>query len=134
MGMGPNGMLLMFALPLLLMFFMSRSQSKKQKDLESGLKVGDKVLTRMGIVGKLTEVGDTRVKLEIAPGVNVQFLKTAIEGLDTGDPKNAPKKDDKDAKKDDAKDSKDDKKDAKKDDKKDVEDAKKDSKKDDKSK
>jgi preprotein translocase subunit YajC len=122
-GLGGNGMLLMFALPLLLMFMMSRSQSKKQKELESGLKVGDRVITRAGAVGKLVEVGERLVKLELAPGVNVQFLKTSIEGVDTGDPKDPkkdPKKDDgkdsKDAKKDDAKDAKkDDAKDAKKD-------------------
>ena len=90
-ALGGNGMLLVFAVPLLLMFLMTRSQNKKQKDLETGLKIGDRVITRAGAVGKIVEMGDRLVKLELAPGVNVQFLKTSIEGVDTGDPKDTKK-------------------------------------------
>jgi preprotein translocase subunit YajC len=102
---GP-GQFLIFLVPLAFLLFMSRSQNKKQREIESSLKVGDRVVTRSGAIGKITDVGDRIVKIELAPGVNVQFLKTSIEGVDQGDPK--------DAKKDDAKDK--DAKDKKKDD------------------
>jgi preprotein translocase subunit YajC len=76
-------MILIMALPLLLVLLTSRSQSKKQKKLEESLKVGDRVVTRSGLIGRLTEVGERTAKLDIAPGVTVQMLKTAIEGVDT---------------------------------------------------
>ncbi|WP_438021678.1 preprotein translocase subunit YajC [Sorangium sp. So ce233] len=78
---------LILALPLLLIFVMTRSQNKKQKQLESSLKVGDRVYTQSGILGRITELSPNspRVKLEIAPGVNVQILKSAIQGPDPGE-------------------------------------------------
>jgi preprotein translocase subunit YajC len=81
--------MLILLLPLLLIFLMTRSQTKKQKQLESSLKVGDRVLAQSGLIGKLIEVGDRTVKLEIAPGVNVQMLKSSIQGLDGADQKPA---------------------------------------------
>jgi preprotein translocase subunit YajC len=68
---------------------MTRGQSKKQKQLESSLKSGDTVVTQSGLIGKLIEVNDGRVKLEIAPGVAVRMLKSAIAGLDGGDAKSS---------------------------------------------
>lgn len=81
---GLGGMtILLLAAPLLLVFLMSRNQTKKQKQVESNLKVGDRVVTRSGLLGRILELGDRTAKLEIAAGVNVQILKTAIEGVDT---------------------------------------------------
>jgi len=78
---------LILALPLLLFFMMSRSQSKKQKQLESNLKAGERVITQSGLIGKIVDISErsTRVKLEIAPGVAVQVLKSSIQGVDGGD-------------------------------------------------
>jgi preprotein translocase subunit YajC len=78
---------LILALPLLLIFLMTRSQNKKQKQLEANLKVGDRVFTQSGILGRITDINPNspRVKLEIAPGVNVQILKSAIQGADPGE-------------------------------------------------
>ena len=74
------GMLLIMALPLLLLVLMSRSQNKKQKELEASLKVGDRVVTQAGLIGKVTDLGERTARIEIAPGVNVLMLKTAIQG------------------------------------------------------
>ena len=82
---GTLPMMLVMALPLLLVVFTSRSQAKKQKKLEESLKVGDRVVTRAGLLGKLVDVGDRTARLEIAPGVVATLLKTAIEGVDTSD-------------------------------------------------
>ena len=75
-------MLLVMALPLLLLVFMTRNQSKKQKELEASLKVGDRVVTQSGLIGKILDMGERTAKVEIAPGVNVQMLKSAIQGPD----------------------------------------------------
>jgi preprotein translocase subunit YajC len=94
-GAPPGGALgtfmpLLFVLPMILvMLWMNRSQQKKQKDLEDKLKVGDRVITQSGLVGKRVERGERRVKIEIAPGIKVEMLRTAIAGLDAGD--EAPK-------------------------------------------
>jgi preprotein translocase subunit YajC len=71
-------------LPLVLMLlWTSRSQQKKQKELESKLKKGDRVVTQSGLIGRLVEFGDARhVRVEIAPGVKVQMLRTAITGVE----------------------------------------------------
>lgn len=77
---------LLLVVPMILvMFFMSRSEQKKQKELQDKLKVGDRVVTQSGLVGKLIEKGERYVKLEIAPGVKVQMLRTVVSGLDSGE-------------------------------------------------
>ena len=86
------GMLLMFLPMILLFFYMTRSQSKKQKDMEASLKTGDRVITQSGLVGRLVDIGESRVKVEIAPGVTVQMLKSALSGVDAGDVKSTDAK------------------------------------------
>ncbi|NUQ79255.1 MAG: preprotein translocase subunit YajC [Polyangiaceae bacterium] len=68
---------------------MTRNQTKKQKQLESNLKVGDRVLSQSGLIGKIVDMGERTVKMEIAPGVNVQMLKSSIQGLADADQKPA---------------------------------------------
>lgn len=80
-------MLLMFLPMILIIFFLNRSQTKKQRDLESKLKKGDRVITSGGMIGRIADISSNSryVKLEITPGVKIEVLKTAIQGLDTGD-------------------------------------------------
>jgi preprotein translocase subunit YajC len=98
-------MLLPLVVLVVIMFTSNRSQQKKQRDLESKLKKGDRILTQSGLVGKLVELEGRHARVEIAPGVKVQILKSAIAGLDTEDsasssakakeaPKEAKEKDD----------------------------------------
>lgn len=68
---------------LLLMFFSTRSQQKKQQQTIASLKKGDRILTQSGLVGKLIEMGERYAKVEIAPGVKVDVVKTGILGKDT---------------------------------------------------
>jgi len=87
--------LLMFVPVILLMWFTARSQQKKQKALEARLKKGDRVVTQFGVVGKIAELSDSRyVKLEIAPGVRIQMLKSAIAGIEDDAASSAKGKDD----------------------------------------
>ncbi|MBN2193808.1 MAG: preprotein translocase subunit YajC [Polyangiaceae bacterium] len=80
----------MIAPLFILMWWMSRSQAKRQEKALAEIKKGDRVLTQSGLVGKLLEIGDRYAKLEIAAGVKVDVLKTTLLGRDTGD--NQPEK------------------------------------------
>ncbi len=95
-GWGMTGVMLVMFLPIILfLFFTNKSQQKKQKEMESKLKKGDRVVTQSGLVGKLVEMDQSRhVRIEIAPGVKVQMLKSAITGLDVEDAGSTKSKDD----------------------------------------
>lgn len=72
-------------LPFLLMFvviyfFMIRPQqqrAKKEKAFEADLKVGDKIITKSGIHGKLAETSETTVVVETMAG-KIKMEKSAI--------------------------------------------------------
>lgn len=63
-------------LPFLLMFvviyfFMIRPQQtklKKEKEFEAALKVGDRIVTKSGIHGKIAELAETTVVIETMSG------------------------------------------------------------------
>ncbi|GAF03053.1 preprotein translocase subunit YajC [Saccharicrinis fermentans] len=62
-------------------FFMIRPQMKRQKELKKyreELKKGDKVITTGGIYGKVSEIKEGYVNVEIANGVAVRIDKSAI--------------------------------------------------------
>jgi preprotein translocase subunit YajC len=85
-------MLAMFAPLLLLLFWSSRSQAKKQEKVLSSLAKGDRVLTQSGLVGKFLEMSDRFAKVEIAPGVKVDVLRTSILGKDSPETQAAAEK------------------------------------------
>lgn len=68
--------LIMFAVIIAIMYFMMiRPQRKRQKEIENfrrGLQVGQEVVTSGGIYGKVKEINDGVVVLEIAHNVNVR--------------------------------------------------------------
>ncbi len=62
-------------------FFLIRPQTKRQKELRKfreALKKGDKVVTTGGIYGKITEIKDNNVSVEIAKDVIIKIDKSAI--------------------------------------------------------
>lgn len=73
-------------LPLILVFvvfyfFMIRPQMKKQKEMNnyrSSLKKGDKVVTTGGIYGKVWEVKDNYVMIEVGGDVKLKMDKNAL--------------------------------------------------------
>jgi preprotein translocase subunit YajC len=77
---------LMSFLPLLLIivvfyFFMIRPQMKRQKEtrqFREALKKGDKVVTTGGVYGKIVEVKETVIILEIAKDVQIKVDKNGI--------------------------------------------------------
>jgi preprotein translocase subunit YajC len=73
-------------LPLILImvifyFFMIRPQVKKQKELKKfreSLAKGDKVVTTGGIYGKVVELKDTYVLLQVDDNVKIRVDKSAV--------------------------------------------------------
>jgi preprotein translocase subunit YajC len=62
-------------------FFMIRPQMKRQKDLKTyreGLNKGDKIVTTGGIYGKVTDIKDQTVTVEISDNVRIKIDKNAI--------------------------------------------------------
>ncbi len=63
-------------MPFILMFvviyfFMIRPQQKRakqEKQFESAIKVGDKIITKSGIHGKIAELADTTIVIETMSG------------------------------------------------------------------
>src|SRR5690606_9265216 len=82
-GLGMWLPLLVFLPMILLMFWSSRSQQKRHQKALAELKKGDWVLTQAGLRGTLVELGDRSAKLELAPGVKVDVLKSSLLGKDT---------------------------------------------------
>lgn len=78
-------------LPLILMFvvlyfLMIRPQMKRAKEhkaMISALNKGDEVVTAGGVVGKISEVGETYVTLDIGSenSVNIHIQKQAVQTL-----------------------------------------------------
>ena len=69
--------LLMF---VVIYFFMIRPQQKKakqEKEFESALKVGDKVITKSGLHGKVAELSETTVVIETMAG-KLKMERSAI--------------------------------------------------------
>ena len=62
-------------------FFMIRPQQKKQKELKAfreNLQKGSEVVTSGGIFGKVFEINDDNITLEIDRGVKIKVLKSSI--------------------------------------------------------
>ena len=80
-GSGMSSILMIVALIAIFYFFMIRPQSQKQKKINnfrSGLQKGDKVMTAGGIYGKIREVKDKVVVLEISDGMRITIDKNSI--------------------------------------------------------
>lgn len=73
-------------------FFMIRPQMKKQKDLKTyreGLNKGDKIVTTGGIYGKVLDIKDQTLTMEIADNVRIRIDKNAVlkDNSDLANPK-----------------------------------------------
>jgi preprotein translocase subunit YajC len=84
-GAGGQSLMQAMLLPALLLvvfyFLLIRPQSKRakeQREMLSKIVAGDEVATTGGILGKVTEVGDQFLTLEIASGVSVKLQKFQV--------------------------------------------------------
>jgi preprotein translocase subunit YajC len=63
-----------------------KKRQQKVAAFQSGLKIGDKVITTGGIYGTITRLSDTSIQLQIAPNVRIDVARAAIGGLQGQDP------------------------------------------------
>lgn len=75
-------LILPIGLVILFYFFLIRPQSKRQKEhrkMVSELQKGEEVLTSGGILGKIADINDDFVTLEIAQGVVMTIQRSAVQ-------------------------------------------------------
>ena len=80
-GGGLSSILMIVLLVVIFWFFMIRPQSKKQKEIKKfrdDLKSGDKVTTAGGIYGRIKDIKDNVVILEIADNVKIKIDKGSV--------------------------------------------------------
>jgi preprotein translocase subunit YajC len=83
-GGGIAPLLMMVVFIAIFYFLLIRPQQKKSKEhqaMVTKLSTGDEVVTTGGILGKIVEVGESFVTLEIAPNVQIKVQKFQITSL-----------------------------------------------------
>tara|TARA_B100001123_G_C15255247_1_gene1004432 strand:- start:611 stop:940 length:330 start_codon:yes stop_codon:yes gene_type:complete len=78
---GMSGFLIMLIPIVVLWFLMIRPQMKRQKEhtkMVEALAKGDEAVTNGGILGRITEVGDSFVTMEVANNMEVKVQRQAI--------------------------------------------------------
>nr|WP_248279933.1 preprotein translocase subunit YajC [Parazoarcus communis] len=76
MGMLP--LILMFVVLWFLMIRPQMKRAKEHKAMVGALAKGDEIVTGGGVAGKVTDVGDSFVQVEIAPNTIVAVQKQAV--------------------------------------------------------
>lgn len=77
-------LLLPIGLVVLFYFFLIRPQSKRQKEhkqMVNELQKGEEVITSGGILGKITNIQDDFITLEIAKDVSLNIQKSAVQTI-----------------------------------------------------
>ncbi len=80
-GGGLGFILMMVALFVLMYFMMIRPQMKRQKEhraMVAALGKGDEIVTNGGLAGRIEELGESFVLVQIADGVQVKVQRGAI--------------------------------------------------------
>jgi len=67
----------MIAVFYFLMIRPQQQRAKKERDFESSLKAGDKIITKSGIHGRISELGDTTIVIETMSG-KLKMERSAI--------------------------------------------------------
>src|SRR6188768_2958635 len=89
-GTGGGSDFLVQLFPLVLIFIVfyfllirpQQSKMKQQREMLSGVKRGDRVVTGGGMIGLVTKViGDNELQVELAEGVRVRIIKHTITDI-----------------------------------------------------
>ncbi|WP_455221936.1 preprotein translocase subunit YajC [Kaarinaea lacus] len=87
-GTSPEGGLMGF-IPLILIFVLfyfllirpQAKRAKEHKQMVEALAKGDEVVTNGGVLGRINEVGESFISVEIADGVVVKLQRNAVASL-----------------------------------------------------
>ncbi len=80
-GAGWTNMVMLLLIFVIFYFFMIRPQTKRQKEIkkfQDSLENGKTVITQGGIYGRVREVKDNYVLVEIADGVKIRVNKNMV--------------------------------------------------------
>lgn len=87
-GASKEGGLLSLAFPIILLvifyFLLIRPQMKRSKELKQmteKLAKGDEVVINGGLAGRISDIGEAYLTLEVAENVHVKVQKAAISGV-----------------------------------------------------
>ncbi|MEH6503756.1 MAG: preprotein translocase subunit YajC [Cycloclasticus sp.] len=81
---GFEGLIFPVALIAIFYFLLIRPQQKRNKDhkkLIAAAAKGDEIVTSGGVLGKITEVGDHFITLEIGNNMSIQVSKSSIASV-----------------------------------------------------
>jgi preprotein translocase subunit YajC len=74
--------ILIFVLPLALLWLFlvvpQQRRMREQRELLNRLEPGDEVMTTAGLYGKIVELSDDNMFLQVAPGVELKFARGAV--------------------------------------------------------
>lgn len=79
-----TGLLPLVIFGAVLYFLMIRPQMKRQKEhkkMVDALAKGDEVVTNGGVAGKVTDIGENFILVEIAEGIAVKIRRQAVESV-----------------------------------------------------
>ena len=69
---------ILMALMWVLLVRPQQQRVRQQRDLVASLVVGDEVITAGGMVGRIVGLTEQEARVEVAPGVEIRFLRGAI--------------------------------------------------------
>jgi preprotein translocase subunit YajC len=81
---GMQSIFLIVAMFAVLYFLMIRPQMKRAKEHKAildALQKGDEVVTAGGLLGRIAKLGDAHISVEIAPNVEVQVQRAAVQAV-----------------------------------------------------
>jgi preprotein translocase subunit YajC len=96
-GAGMQQLLVILVIIVIFYFFMIRPQMKKakiEKEFRETIKKGDKIITIGGIHGRVHEIADTTMLIEVDNNVKLRVERSAIS-VEATKVINAPKKEEK---------------------------------------
>jgi preprotein translocase subunit YajC len=83
-GAGVSQIVILVVFVAIFYFMLIRPQQKRMKEQQamlSKLQSGDEVVTSGGILGRITDVGESFITLEIADGVRIRVQRAQISQL-----------------------------------------------------
>jgi preprotein translocase subunit YajC len=81
---GMSSLIMMIGMFAVLYFIMIRPQMKRQKELKTmleSLTKGDEITTASGLLGKITDLNELYVTVELAPNLTVKMQRTAVAAI-----------------------------------------------------
>ena len=79
--MGLLPIVLMFVLLYFLMIRPQMKRAKEHKQMVEALQKGDEVVTAGGVLGRISEMGEAYITLEIAPNTEISVQRGAVQTL-----------------------------------------------------